>query len=375
MAAGLRAINRLAASDLVDRLGLRHPTERFLHGATRTTSRTAARASRTFAKVGRHSRSVRLPSAAGGDLFDLTPTEEQTMLRESAREFALARLRPAAQAADGACATPAALLAQSAELGLTMVGVPEQLGGAVEARSAVSAVLLAEALAEGDMGIALACLAPAGVASAISLWGDGEQQATYLPALVGADLSTSAAAGASVGVPAAAVAVLEPRPLFDPFQLETSARAANGGFVLDGAKALVPRAADGELFIVGAMLVGENGASPSPALFIVESGTPGISVEPEPAMGIRAAATGRLIFERVRLPASSLLGGGARETYAECIHLGRLGWCALAVGTARAVLDYVAPYVNERRAFGEPISNRQAVAFTIADIAIELDGR
>ena len=58
----------------------------------------------------------------------------------------------------------------------------------------------------------------------------------------------------------------------------------------------------------------------------------------------------------------------------ECVQLGRLGWCALAVGTGQAVLDYVIPYVNERKAFGEPISSRQAVAFTVANIAIELDG-
>ena len=59
---------------------------------------------------------------------------------------------------------------------------------------------------------------------------------------------------------------------------------------------------------------------------------------------------------------------------AECVQLGRLGWCALAVGTGQAVLDYVIPYVNERKAFGEPISSRQSVAFTVANIAIELDG-
>ena len=60
--------------------------------------------------------------------------------------------------------------------------------------------------------------------------------------------------------------------------------------------------------------------------------------------------------------------------YPECVALARLGWCALAVGTGQAVLDYVIPYVNERTAFGESIANRQAVAFTVANIAIELDG-
>jgi alkylation response protein AidB-like acyl-CoA dehydrogenase len=132
---------------------------------------------------------------------------------------------------------------------------------------------------------------------------------------------------------------------------------------------MLPRAADGELFIVAAQL-----DEASPALFILEPGSDGISVEPEPAMGIRAAGTGTLIFEGVKLPAGALLGGGDPAVYSECVQLARLAWCAVAVGTAQAVLDYVIPYVNERRAFGEPVSHRQGVAFTVANIAIELDG-
>jgi alkylation response protein AidB-like acyl-CoA dehydrogenase len=360
MAAGLRALNWLAASDLLDRLGLREPTTRLLYGASKNTTRTAARAGRTFAAAQKLSRPARQPKAGRTDLFDLEPTDEQQMLRDSVREFALDKLRPAAQAADAACAAPPELLSQANELGLSMVGVPEELGGAVEQRSAVTSVLMSEALAQGDMGIAVACLSPAAVSTAISLWGDADQQATYLPPFV------------SENVPAAAIAMLEPRPLFDPFALDTRAREANGGYVLSGTKALVPRAGDSELFVVAAELVGEDPARP--ALFVVEPGTAGISVEPEPAMGIRAAGTGRLIFEDVKLPKSALLGGGDPGVYAECVQLGRLGWCAVAVGTGRAVLDYVSRYVNERRAFGEPISHRQAVAFTVANIAIELDG-
>jgi hypothetical protein len=87
-------------------------------------------------------------------------------------------------------------------------------------------------------------------------------------------------------------------------------------------------------------------------------------------MGVRAAATGRLTLEDVRVPASARLDG----PYAECVALSRLAWCALAVGTGQAVLDYVTDYVTSRRAFGEPIANRQAVAFAVANIAIELDG-
>jgi alkylation response protein AidB-like acyl-CoA dehydrogenase len=71
---------------------------------------------------------------------------------------------------------------------------------------------------------------------------------------------------------------------------------------------------------------------------------------------------------------SPVLGEASPELYAECVRLGRIGWCALAVGTAQALLDHVTDYVNQRTAFGEPISHRQAVAFNVADIAIELEG-
>ena len=337
MAVGLRR-SEPAGQQPADRpLGLRDPAERVLREASKTTVRTATRAGRTFAATQRLSKPARQPRAGRSDLFDLTPDDEQQMLRESVRDFALAKLRPAAEAADDACAAPDELLAQANELGLTMVGVPEELGGAVAERSAVTTVLMSEALAQGDMGIALACLAPAAVSTALSLWGDADQQATYLPEFVGEN------------VPAAALAVLEPRPLFNPFDLKTRARRVDGGFVLDGVKSLVPRASASELFVIAASLEG------TPALFVVEPGGEGLSVEPEPAMGLRAAATGRLVLEQVKLPAGALLGEPGQDTVSECIQLGRLGWCALAVGTGQAVLDYVIPYVNERTAFGEPI--------------------
>ena len=357
MAVGLRALNRVASSNAIDRLGLRDPAVRLLHQASRTTGRTAARAGRTFAAAQRLSRPARQPRAKRSDLFDLTPTDEQQLLRDSVREFALAEIRRAAPTADDSCATPPELLSQATQLGLTMVGVPSQLGGAVEERSATTSVLMSEALARGDMGIAVACLAPAAVSTAISLWGDEQQQATYLPEFVSDD------------VPAAALAVMEPQPLFNPFELQTTARPVRGGYELTGVKALVSRAGDAELFVIAAELQGEG-----PSLFIVESKAAGINVEPDPAMGVRAAATGKLIFDQVLLPATALLGGGQRETYAECIALARLAWCALAVGTGQAVLEYVTDYVKDRKAFGEPISNRQGVAFAVSNIAIELEG-
>jgi alkylation response protein AidB-like acyl-CoA dehydrogenase len=126
----------------------------------------------------------------------------------------------------------------------------------------------------------------------------------------------------------------------------------------------VPRGADAELFVIGAQLHGR------PSLFLVESATPGIEIEAEPSMGLRAAALSRVVLKDVRVQSIALLGD--TDAYTECVRLSRLAWCALAVGTSQAVLDYVVPYVNEREAFGEPVSHRQSVAFMVANIGIEL---
>ncbi len=107
-------------------------------------------------------------------------------------------------------------------------------------------------------------------------------------------------------------------------------------------------------------------------LFLVESKAQGLLVEGDPAMGVRAASLAKITLEDVTVPAEAILGETDGSTYLEAVRLSRLAWCALAVGTAQAVLDYVTTYVNERQAFGEPISHRQSVAFMVANIAIEL---
>jgi alkylation response protein AidB-like acyl-CoA dehydrogenase len=359
MGLGLRALGRVAGSDVLDRLGVRKRSERVVYRATRDGFRAAGAASRSFKVVARRgAQPQRLSTTKPSGRFDLTPTEEQQMLAEAFRDFATEKLRPAALAADTACAAPPELLAQAGELGLTMLGVPDELGGAVSERSAVTAVLAAEALAHGDMGLAVAALAPAGVASALSLWGDADQQGTYLPALVAEETPA-----------AAALALHEAGALFDPLAPKATARRDGDGFVLEGLKVLVPRAEDAELLIVGARLEGHG-----PVLLLVEPSAKGVFAKPAPSLGVRAAALGDVLLEDVRLPARALLGDGDPAVYADCVRRARLAWCALSLGTARAVLDYAIPYVNERVAFGEPISHRQAVAFAISDVAIELEG-
>ena len=357
MGYGLKALNRLAGSDLLDRLKIRKQVEQLVYKSSKNGFRTATAAGRTFKKAQKLGKPARQSTGKPKGLFDVTPDDEQQMFQEAGRDFAEAKIRPAAKEADAESSTPEELLSQANELGINMLGVPEELGGVMQEQAAVGSVLIGEALAHGDLGIAYAALAPGAVATAIGHWGTADQQATYLPEFTGED------------VPAAALALLEPQPLFDPFSLQTKARKDGGDWVLDGAKSLVARPGDCELFVVAAEVEGQG-----PGLFVIESKTDGLSVEPEPAMGLRPASTGRLLLEGVKVPAGALMGEGKREAYAECVQRARLAWCALTVGAAQAVVDYVIPYVNDRTAFGEPVSNRQGVAFTVSDMGIETDG-
>jgi alkylation response protein AidB-like acyl-CoA dehydrogenase len=351
------AVNRLAQSDLIDRVGLRRQAEQVVFSTTRGGFRVATAAGRTFARAGSRRPGTRAPRAASSGVFDLTPTEDEQMLVDVVTELATEVLRPAAAAADAACGAPEEVLSAAQELGLQSLGVPEALGGIMEERSAMAGTLVAEALAKGDMGLAVAALAPGAVATALALWGTDAQQQTYLPAFTDPG---------EQGVPAAALALSEPTVLLDALAPSTTALRDGAEFVLDGTKSAVVRGADAELFVVGAQLDGK------PALFLVEAGALGLEVEADPSMGLRAAALTRLHLSGVRVGADALLGDPDGTSYAECLRLSRLAWCALAVGAGQAVLDHVTAYVNEREAFGEPISHRQSVAFMVADIAIEL---
>jgi len=350
------ALGRLARSDVLDRIGLRRNAERVVFSTTRSGFRTATAASRAFARAGsRSAPGARATPASGGGTFDLTPTEDQQLLVDVVTELADEVLRPAAAEADEACAAPDPVLASGLEVGLPILGVPESLGGVAEERSAVAGTLVAEALARGDLGLAVASLAPGAVATALGLWGTEEQQQTYLPAFTD-----------ERGIVTAALALAEPTVLFDAMNPATTARRTAEGLVLDGVKSAVARGAEAELFVVGAVLEGR------PVLVLVESSTPGIEVVADPGMGVRAAGLTRLVLTGVTVPEENLLGAADGSSYTECVRLSRLAWCALTVGTAQAVLDYVTPYVKEREAFGEPIAHRQSVAFMVADMAIEL---
>ena len=355
---GLALITPIVGQEFLDRHHLRDPLNQGLRYGVKTVFSAAGASTRQFKRIQGLGKTPSRLKPSGSDYFDLTPDDDQKMIIETVREFAEEILRPAAHDADAAAGYPGDLIAKAVELGITAINIPEDFDGIAEHRSTVTNALVAEALAYGDMGQALPILAPGGVASALTHWGSADQQATYLKEFAGEH------------VPQACLAIAEPHALFDPTMLKTTAVRTPSGYRLDGVKSLVPAAGDAEVFIVAAQLNGK------PAMFIVESSTKGLTVKADPSMGIRAAALGQVELDKVTVPLSARLGedDATDSDYSEAIALSRLGWAALAVGTSHAVLDYVIPYIKEREAFGEPIARRQSVAFTCANIAIELDG-
>ncbi len=351
---GLAMLNRIAGSPALEKLHLQKPAEQALFQASRTGFKVASLAGRPLQTVRKLLEPARLEQQRHEGLFDLSLSDEQTMLVESLRRFADERLRNSSADAESHSEVSEETWNAAMELGLCQMAVPEALGGAGSERSPVTSALITEALAWGDMGQALALLAPVSVAHALADWGNAEQQLHYLSAF------------AQESPPDAALALLEPTALYDPERPGCRGRAQDGGWLVSGEKSLVPLGPFAQILILSADLEGLG-----PRLILLEGDANGLHCRKEPAMGLRAASLGRLKLKEVTISAGAIIGD--ENTLAQAVALARLGWCALAIGCAQAVLDYVGPYANERQAFGEPISHRQGVAFTIADMAIEIE--
>lgn len=357
---GLRLIARTGGLPVMADPRVRARVERLLGRSAHSGFRAQVAVGRAFARVRGAGPATRPAPTRRRGVYDLTPTEDQQLLQQAARELADEVIRPAGSRADSDRAVPEDVRRAMHDMGLALLGVPEQLGGIAEERSTVTGVLVLEQLARGDMGIAVAQMATASVATSLALYGDADQQATYLPHFTGTGTDTGAEPAT------AALALQEPQVLFDPLALTTTAVAQGDSLVLNGTKALVAGADTAELLVVSAMLDGEA------RLVLVERATGGITVEDDPAMGVRAARTGRVVLADVTVPRANLLGSAA--DHRDAVRRARVAWAAAACGTGQAVLDQVVGYVKERKAFGEPIGQRQAVAFMVADIAIELEG-
>jgi alkylation response protein AidB-like acyl-CoA dehydrogenase len=287
-------------------------------------------------------------------LIDFEPSEEQQLIVDTVRQFAANEIRPAAHDAAESRKLPEAALGQAHELGLVAHGLDEAHGGGGE-RSAVTGALIAEELAWGDLAIALAILSPSLTALPVSDFGTDAQKREILPAFTGASF-----------VPGS-LALVEPSFRFDPFHPTTRAQRESDGYALSGEKCFVPWL-DGDEHVL--VIASEEDA---PQAFLVPRDAAGLSATPERNMGIDALPTVELALDGVRVPATARLGGDAGIDHHQLVNRGRVGLAATAVGVARAAFEIARDYAKERQAFGAPIATKQAIAFKLADMAIEID--
>lgn len=296
-------------------------------------------------------------------MISFGPTEEQSLVVETLKRFAAEVLRPAARAADEAEKLPEAVLQQAWELGLAATQIPEAYGGAGEVRSPVTSALALEALATGDAALALAVAHPATFAFAVLDHGTEQQKRSLLPLFAGERYH------------AASLALAEPVPAFDVRATRALAEPKGGNaFVLSGTKSAVPLAERASHFLVIARNGAKNGSGVGALdAFVVPRSAAGLRIEAEKNLGLRALPTGRLTLERVELRAADRLGGPGGADLRRLLDGSRAATAALLVGLACGVMEYVIPYAKERRAFGEFIAQKQAVAFMLSNMRVETD--
>lgn len=287
--------------------------------------------------------------------FGFEPSDEQKTLIEAVHRFAARELRPHLRAADDSSALPESATRAGWELGLLPASLPEAHGGFGE-RSVMTGALAAEELGWGDLAGALALMSPNLLAMPILLRGSAEQKQELLPRFAAEAWGPGSAA------------LMEPRYDFDVTALETRAVRRNGQYVISGLKCNVPYAAESEWLLAYAALDGASQA------FLVKRGTTGLVIGArESNMGVKALPLYAVELRECAIPASQRLGGEAGADVGALVDASRVAWAALALGVGRAAYEYALEYAKNRKAFGEAIAQRQAIAFMLAEMTTELE--
>ena len=292
--------------------------------------------------------------------MQLELTEEQKLVQQVARGFAQDRLAPIAAQIDRDEKIPAEILDGLAELGLFGVNVPESLGGAEAGVVAYSLAMQEIAAACASTAVTMAVTNMVG--EVIAHFGAPEQRQRYNPRLCGGELR------------AGSFALSEAEAGSDPGAMRTTATRDGDDWVIDGSKQWITSGDFAGVFVVWAR-TGEEGTK-GISCFLVDGDAPGLTVgKHEEKMGLRGSSTTALHFEGVRVPASALLGqlGGGFKIAMMALDGGRIGIASQALGIGEAALREGISYAKDRRTFGEPIANRQAIQWMIADSRTELD--
>jgi acyl-CoA dehydrogenase len=291
-------------------------------------------------------------------MISFTPTEEQQMLVDAIRRYSTNDVRPIAHDADESGDLPDSVVNIGWEIGVLPGNIPEEMGGFGEDHSVLTGVLAYEELAYGDLALAMRLMTPALAAIPLVLEGTDAQREQFLPLFL------------DETPPPVTAALVEPRILFSPTDLKTTATPGNGSFVLNGQKAYVPLAAGAELILVYAW----NPDAGQVDGFLVRGDAEGLAVGPrEKLMGVRALPTYPVTLENVTVGADCRLGGDQGANFARVQAHSRVALAAMAVGVMRGAVEYAVEYAKQREQFGAPIGTKQAIAFMLAECAIEVD--
>lgn len=289
------------------------------------------------------------------------PTEQMTMVRQMARDFAEQEIKPHVMTFDESQEFPKGIFAKMAELGFLGAYYPEEYGGA--GLTVLDFTVIIEEIAKVDPSVALGLCAHNGLCvSHIYNFASEALKKKYLPDLcsgkkLGGWGLTEASSGSDAG------------------GMRTFAVKEGNEWVINGSKNFITHAISGDTFVI--LAVTDKTKNKSISAFIVEKGTPGFSSgKKENKLGMRCSETASLNFENVRIPAENLIGniGEGFKQALSVLDGGRIGIAALSVGLAQGAMEASIKYSKERVQFGKPIADNQGIQFKIADMAMEIEG-
>jgi len=296
-------------------------------------------------------------------MIGFTLTDEQREFRELAHKFAEKTIRPIAAEADEDEEVPWEVLEKAHQAGLITYSLPEKYGGG-GVESVLTKAIVDEEIFWGCAGVATIVGGAALCATPILLAGDEEQKEKYITRLCD-----------SGKVTLGAYALTEPSAGSDPASMITHARRDRGKYILNGYKTFITNAGIADIYVVFATVDPSRGVDGITA-FIVEKDWPGVMPgKKEKKLGIRASHTAGIAFEDVEVPIANRLGeeGEGFRIAMRTFDITRSHIATGAVGIARAAYEYALAYAHERRQFGKPIFSFQAIAFMLADMAMQID--
>lgn len=288
-------------------------------------------------------------------------TDEDIMIRDTARRFAREKLAPFGREWDKTGEFPPQLLTEMGALGLFGLLLPEAYGGSNAGY--LKHMLAVEEIAAGNGGIStLMHVHALGAASTLAALGNDAQKAEWLPRMI---------AGEAIG----AICLSEPEAGSDVASIRTRATRVDGGWRLEGVKQFVSNGARAKIIII--LAITEPGAgSRSMSFFLVPAGTPGFVVaRREEKLGQSTSDTAQIVLDNCRVGDDAVLGAlhHALPLTMALLSDGRVSIAAQAIGMARAAYECALDYAKERKAFGKTIFDHQAVAFRLADMATSID--